>query len=328
MTRDIRHPRGCSCAYHRRRRAANTRHAAARRAVELAKVRLRSAACPRRAGQHPCGGRLETDTDHLGRTVVRCAWCERRERGICRDCTAPVDGRVGSALRCKEHKRAANLASRRRHGERNAETIRAAQRARLKDPEVRERALEYKRAWRRANREKVRAQKRRYMLRQPKKAYAYHRRYRKKFHEHVVEQRTLRYYANRPERPTPACRKCGASIDWWPLPGFPIGHPPSLCDDCCWPYELRKREERRVRSALIVANEMMAPAAKQKPIRRPANRKLAPTGERLCLGEKCTMVMHGRAKKCDRCKEIEREAVIGAIGYVPGVGRQGQRRAS
>jgi hypothetical protein len=51
-------------------------------------------------GMRTCGGVLRDDVDALGRVLTRCAWCERRWAGQCRDCERPVDGKVGQSIRC------------------------------------------------------------------------------------------------------------------------------------------------------------------------------------------------------------------------------------
>lgn len=45
-----------------------------------------------------CDGPLRVSSDWLGRTVWACDRCERRERGLCRDCPRP---RVGQSAFCE-----------------------------------------------------------------------------------------------------------------------------------------------------------------------------------------------------------------------------------
>lgn len=99
---------------------------------------------------------------------------ERRRAGICQRCDEPVVGKPKVALYCEAHRVEARAEVERRHREkvgdkhertyreRHAEELR--QRAResyQNDPEVRARRNAYKRAWRKLNRDKVRAQKER-----------------------------------------------------------------------------------------------------------------------------------------------------------------------
>jgi ATPase subunit of ABC transporter with duplicated ATPase domains len=86
--------------------------------------------------------------------------------GICADCNRPVEGRVGSAVRCAEHKKARTAEFYRAYRRDNPQKVRASARRYYKSDKVRRKArAEYKRAWRKANRDKVRAQKRRSALR-------------------------------------------------------------------------------------------------------------------------------------------------------------------
>lgn len=106
----------------------------------------------------------------------------RRLACVCQLCDEPVVGKPKVALYCEAHrverrKRAVRkwLAKQevqpwQRYAERNREKLRAKARATYqKNPEERARRNEYKRAWRKLNREKVRAQKERAALRAWKK---------------------------------------------------------------------------------------------------------------------------------------------------------------
>lgn len=107
-----------------------------------------------------------TDVDH-----------DRRRAAICQHCDEPVVGKPKVALYCETHRKEARAAAQERHRiktddaarkryqEQNREVLNARARERLKDPEVRRRRNEYKRAWRKLNRDKIRAQKQRHALR-------------------------------------------------------------------------------------------------------------------------------------------------------------------
>lgn len=102
---------------------------------------------------------------------------ERLRAGICRDCDRPVEGRRGVAARCAEHKRAdrnrrtkehatkSGYASKKKYEAAHREELRQKHLEYIRRPAVRARMLEQKREWRRRNRDKVRAQKRRAALR-------------------------------------------------------------------------------------------------------------------------------------------------------------------
>lgn len=149
------------------RRAYARIYARKRRAARLAAKNVGAATCQRGLGRFGvCGGVLETVTDGHGSTRVLCPLCRRRERGICRDCGLPVAGTIGRAIRCAYHLHIERNAASERYRERSPDEARSSARGyyRARD-DRRERRNEYKRAWRKANRDKVRAQKRRANLR-------------------------------------------------------------------------------------------------------------------------------------------------------------------
>jgi len=101
---------------------------------------------------------------------------DRRRAGICQDCDQPVAGKLKVSLRCAEHTKAARAASVKRHIDRlpperkpwrlyqarHPERARASSRATYQnDPGKREERNEYKRRYRKLNRHKTRAQKKR-----------------------------------------------------------------------------------------------------------------------------------------------------------------------
>jgi hypothetical protein len=122
-------------------------------------------ACPRKFGPYAvCGVALEMTTVD-GRLLVTCPACERLRRGICLECSRPVDGKVGAARRCRAHKKAAELAESARYRERNREEYNDRQRLYMRQPDVRARNITNLRDWRRANPDKVKAQRFREELR-------------------------------------------------------------------------------------------------------------------------------------------------------------------
>jgi hypothetical protein len=146
---------------------------------ELAAKRMSATYCPRRFGlRGVCGGVLVSFTDGQGRLVTECARCERFERGICCDCNLPVAGEVRKARRCAKHRAEANRKSIKKYAADNRELLNRKGRKRLRKAVVRKRNAEYKRLWRKANPDKVKAQKRRAALRQPEHVLQYQRDYR------------------------------------------------------------------------------------------------------------------------------------------------------
>src|SRR5438270_928209 len=82
------------------RRTYAREYARQRREAKLSALQRTSTTCPRQQGTGRCGGLLETIILEGGRTRIMCPLCERRKRGICRDCPRPVEGQVGRAIRC------------------------------------------------------------------------------------------------------------------------------------------------------------------------------------------------------------------------------------
>lgn len=122
----------------------------------------------------PCGKKNRKPTKPWAIAVDR----ERRRAGICQQCDEPVVGKLKVAIYCELHRKESFERSQRKHKmkvgnkhgrafyERHRERILARQRKRhAKDAVARERKAAYKREWRRKNRDKVKAQKRRYALR-------------------------------------------------------------------------------------------------------------------------------------------------------------------
>jgi len=157
-------------------RKRNTEWARQNRAKRLAARNATSATCQARMGRHGlCGGVLESFTDGNGRASFRCPLCERKKRGICRDCGLPVYGQVGKAIRCEFHAKEAKDVQWRRYKDNNAAVLRKRARQYYQHDEIRrERRNARKLIWRKAHPEKVKQYKRREALQQNPKRLAYH----------------------------------------------------------------------------------------------------------------------------------------------------------
>lgn len=132
-----------------------------RRAADLAERNKGRKTCAYRFGLARCGGALHFET-RAGVVTTSCHRCERRKRGICRDCSSRVSGVVGRAWYCDGCRRLARrrdqdrLRSDDRVRQKNRIQARNRARARAKVPELHARDLAYKKAWRDANPRKVR----------------------------------------------------------------------------------------------------------------------------------------------------------------------------
>jgi len=188
-----------------------------------------------------CRAVLEHVTDGNGRTIERCPACDRRRRGICRDCPAAVEGEVGKAVRCRRCKRLA----RRRHEKTYRRDPEVRRRVRVRErnyrrrPDVKARRRAQRAAYYAARRDEILRRKRRYLMTQPPTYLATQRRH----NADPVRQAKKRawalkkYYELHPVRPDPHCTKCNAPIEW-----DGSGRPRSTCDECCTPAELRRRQ--------------------------------------------------------------------------------------
>jgi len=117
------------------------------------------------------------------------------------------------------------------------------------DPVQRARKLERGRAWRKANPDKVKQGKRRFLLREGKARQNYLKLQARHNRNPVRAQKKrelarARYYELHPKRPDCLCRGCGERVDW-----NGVGRPVLRCDRCCAPAELRRRERRRTQRA-------------------------------------------------------------------------------
>lgn len=273
--------------------------------------------CPARLGPRAvCGARLERFTDGNGRVLVRCPLCERKARGICRECPLPVDGRPGFSLRCRVHKaaqlRRAHAKHRRDH---HAEILANAKRRReAEPPERRQAKLAYKKLYRQAHPEKVKAQKRREALRGNPRKLSYMKRYNARRRRERADLMLARYQQRHPA-PAPTCADCDRPIPWdTRLAGESLGRPPKRCTFC-----LARHDPRGFVRAVL---KWAARADRPEPRRRLRLPKL-PTAPRTCLTVTCTAIMTGRQKKCPRCIEAERQAALETLLVTHGRRRNG-----
>jgi len=194
-----------------RRRKYAREYARRKRDREMEKRRSGEVYCPRKFGRFGiCGAKLEHVTDGNGGVRVVCPACERMRRGICADCARPVDGKVGYARRCAEHKKKASRRSIRASENRHREERRARSRKYYNNnPDIRERRNEYKRLWRAANPDKVAQQKRREALRQSPKRAKYHERYRRHRRKERAARELDRYHGQQEPR---LCPTCGVTV--------------------------------------------------------------------------------------------------------------------
>lgn len=270
--------------------------------------------CQHRHGGGRCDAPLETTIGEFGRTVVVCPACERRKRGVCRDCPRPVEGTIGKAVRCARHKEIARneqfRASEERHKEKRLEHSR---RYYQDNEEVRRRRNEYKREWRKAHPEQVRAQKKRYVERHrdnPNSARSrYFARYRKRHGAYYRELQATKDAERRAQRPIPPCSDCGKPTGWTWVPGR-TGRPWLTCMKCCWPHQRKKRRRTmRELQKQIAADPRFGLPPKPVVVRKPRTvATRGPGGERLCISPDCDIVVTHRKKKCTKCQR--RDAAI------------------
>lgn len=297
-----------------------------RRDAALA-VRLRTAqSCPHRLGKSVCGGKLHVDTDDIGRTIVICDWCQRRKAGLCRYCPKPVYGTIGRTRYCRDHRHAVNRLSMRASEARHHEERRRKGREHYNKPEVRARRNEYRRLWRLANPDKVRAQKLRYVKRHAGKTSSkyerYHRRYRKKHGLYYRQLAKDRAIAAR--RPAPPCTDCGKATGWTPVPGRGGGRPWSTCMRCAWPHQRKERRKIRRDATKRIANDpSFGLKEKLVRIRKPERTAVRGPGfERLCVTPGCDIVVTHRKKKCTRCRRRDAELAVQRLERQRGRGRR------
>lgn len=315
------------------RRQYQRKYAQSRRERELAARNRTAVACQRRQGSGLCGGKLETTTDHIGRSVTQCARCERRKHGICQDCPKPVYGQRGKAIRCSTCARAAAQrqvrASEARHRDEYNAKWRVEYAQMPADEKARRNAL--KAAWRKANPEKVRAQKDRYVKKHrsnPKSHYnRYHAKYRAKYRLQKRELERDRLAATpAPRKTSPKCTRCGKSTRWKPILRGGTGRPWTKCTTCLFPCERKTRRASR-RRALARAKEWFATIPAPEKIKRPPNQaKRGPGWERTCVT--CDRVLTHRKKKCSVCKKAAQERATAELAPHRGRGRRTDLQAA
>jgi hypothetical protein len=310
-------PGATRCAAHEAQAHYGRQWAARQRQARLIEQMRTAATCPRKQGPGVCGGRIRVDVGKLGQSILVCEFCERRERGVCRDCSAPVYGARGKAIRCARHKH-------------EAQRARAREAYRTRDEE-RERRLEYKRAYRKANPDKVRAQKKRYVERHradPNSKYnRYHASYRKRHRLHRRETENTRNAIKREHRAVPACSDCGKPTGWTPVSAEKPGAPWKTCMKCAWPYQRRKRRRiRREAANRIAADPNFGLPPKPVRVHRPANPAIRASGwERLCVTPGCDIVVTHRKKKCTKCQRRDSELARQQLEPHRGRGRRTDR---
>lgn len=329
--------RGCDCSYHIGRRIRAAQYARQRRERELAERQRTSTVCPRRAGSGRCGAVLETLVERGGQTRIVCPLCERRKRGICRDCPKPVEGRVGTAMRCAEHKAIARATQIAAHQARNRDEINVRARSRLRalkragDARYLEK-LEYKRAYRKTHRDKVRAQKQRSYARRKEQLLGdggYFPEYRRKHAAHYRDIQQQKTRARQALWTPPICivEGCGAVIehDWVTRERAMTRYRPARCDVHCFAYELRLRRTKREILVEEARAEMLAGVpSKNRVAHRPPGyfETRAAGGLRRCLTPGCDRVVTGRKKKCTRCKADEARRAAEILAAHQGRGRR------
>lgn len=199
--------RGCPCASHARRRVYAREYARRQRGKTLDARRMSARTCPRRFGRFgTCGAVLVSDIVQ-GALVVSCPACDRFSRGFCRDCPARVDGTPRKARRCRACKAKALRSHTRKYTANNRADVNRRARASYRNDAVRQRRNEYKRAWRKANPEKVKAQKVREASRPSATRNAYHAEYRKVHRTRIANAQRAAYHGDRKLRTclTPGC---------------------------------------------------------------------------------------------------------------------------
>lgn len=312
------------CRAHELRRH-RAREYARRRRERTYEAALRTAfRCPKRF----CGGPVVTRTGDYGQTVVVCEWCERAAAGICRDCSRPVYGAHLKSLRCREHAELAKREQLRAYTRRHHDEVLARARASYHQPERRAHRNEYKRLWRKANRDKVREQKRRYVERHrddERSAYRrYHAKYRKRHAAYYRELQNARNAREREGWTPPPCTRCGRPTGWTPVPGRTGGRPWTKCMRCCSPCE--RKERRRIRRAAakrIAADPRFGLPPKPVTVRKPrAPAVRGPGLERLCVTPGCDVVVSHRKKKCTKCRERDRQLAAERLAAHHGRGRR------
>lgn len=191
-----------------------------------------------------CGCVIEPLMLPGGKVVDHCAWCARRRAGVCRDCGRRVEGTIGKAIRCAEHKRSHRQALERRRmaDPDNRAHKNAGWRRRYHETDYGNRKRAASRAWRqRMTKEQRRAKHRRFLLSEgpAREHYLETQRRHNRNPMRIQKKREharRRYYEAHPVRPDPKCLVCGAPIAWTGK-----GRPRLRCDEHVSAAELRRR---------------------------------------------------------------------------------------
>lgn len=196
-----------------------------------------SVRCDRKlTGHGECGAVMEEVIDAIGRVLYRCTPCLRKDDGRCWQCGRARENSSRKASFCQ-----ACILERRRQAQARHEQTPERQRQRRLFYRRRSKTEAYRAkmaAWRAANPDKVRLQKRRSAL-NPTPAKRERERYwnaQPERKEKKRQQALASYYARHPERPQPVCRDCGGSI-----PYIPPGRPKTRCDACVPAYVAVRR---------------------------------------------------------------------------------------
>lgn len=176
-----------------------------------------------------------------GVTVPFCPTCDRKARGICIECDAPVDGTPRRALYCALHRRLAQAQSYARWRKENRTALKRKHRTRMKDPSVHADRLEYKRLYRKALPTKTAAEKKRYYQRNREHVLAYMAEYRARNREKRAAVERARHHGTLPPR---TCLTC---------PTVLTGRP-KRCPDC-------KAADRRMARERIASRTAFQKAA-------------------------------------------------------------------
>lgn len=309
-------------------RKRNTEWARGRRFAALLEQWKTATRCPKKMGGGTCDGPLVTRVIEHGQTVIVCAWCERQDAGLCRDCSAPVEGTRRKAVRCGVHKEIAKRRQMNACIKRNHELVLERARTSYHRPDRRAHRNDYKRQWRKANPEKVRAQKKRYVESHrdvETSAYKkYHARYRKAHRLHYRELQNTRSAIAASTRAVPPCTACGKPTKWTPVPGKLGGRPWAKCNRCVFPCV--RKERRRIRRAAekrIAADPRFGLKPKPVKVLRPAAPAVrGPGWERLCLTPGCEIVVTHRKKKCTKCRERDAKLAVEKLAAQHGRSRR------
>ena len=214
-------------------RRKNTEYARAARARLLAEKNANATTCQALlANGHPCRTPLHSRYVD-GETLPFCPTCDRKVRGCCIVCSAPVIGQPRKALYCALHRRLAKQAAGDRHAKTHRRQLKKKENLRLLDPVKHADRLTYKRLARHAKPQTVQAYKRADYLKHREQRLAYHAAYRARKKAERAATELARYHGTLPPR---TCLTC---------PTVLTGRP-KKCDAC-------KRAHRQAARAAILA---------------------------------------------------------------------------